>query len=58
MQILETDIDIFQLPKTTEAVCVTTNGVIDKNGNAVMGKGIALQAKQLFNCDGLYLQFL
>lgn len=35
MHILETDIDIFQLPKTTEAVCVTTNGVVDKNGNAV-----------------------
>lgn len=58
MQILETDIDIFQLPKTTEAVCITTNGVVDKNGNAFMGKGIALQAKQLFHCEGLLGQYL
>jgi len=29
-------------------LCITTNGIIAKNGKAVMGKGIALQAKQLY----------
>ena len=29
-------------------LCVTTNGIIKKNGCAVMGKGIALQAKQRY----------
>ena len=59
MQILRTQADIFYLPKTTEAVCITTNGITDKNGNAVMGKGIALQAKNLFHCEtklGKYLK--
>ena len=30
-------------------LCITTNGIIDKRGSAVMGKGIALQAKQRFS---------
>lgn len=30
-----------------EAVVVTTNGVIRKNGDAVLGKGQALEAKKL-----------
>ena len=51
MKILNTNTDIFYLPKTTEAVCITTNGIVDKNGNAVMGRGIALQAKNLFHCE-------
>jgi hypothetical protein len=29
-------------------VCITTNGIIKKNGELVMGAGIALQAKQRF----------
>ena len=29
-------------------VCITTNGVIKKDGHLVMGAGIALQAKQRF----------
>ena len=29
-------------------VCVTTNGILKKNGELVMGAGIALQAKQYF----------
>ena len=37
---------------------MTTNGVVDKNGNAVMGNGIALQAKQLFHCEGLLGKYL
>lgn len=28
--------------------CITTNGALRANGNAVMGKGIALQAKQRY----------
>lgn len=31
-----------------DALCVTTNGVVKKNGDAVMGKGIALEAKERF----------
>jgi hypothetical protein len=58
MKILETNMDIFYLPKTTEAVCITTNGIVDKNGNAVMGKGIALQAKNLFHCEAKLGQYL
>ena len=35
-------VDIFSCPKgNTEAMCVTTNGMIRKDGHAVMGKGIA-----------------
>jgi hypothetical protein len=59
MKILKTNQDIFYLPQSGEAVCITTNGVIDRNGNAVMGKGIALQAKNLFHCEtrlGNYLK--
>lgn len=51
MQILNTSQDIFYLPMNGEAVCITTNGIVDKYGNAVMGKGIALQAKNLFHCE-------
>lgn len=29
-------------------VCVTTNGVVDRNGNAVMGAGIARQARDRY----------
>lgn len=58
MQILKTNIDIFYLPKTTEAVCITTNGITDRNGNAVMGKGIALQAKNLFHCEAMLGSYL
>jgi len=37
--IWETDCDI---------ICVTTNGVVKSNGELVMGKGVALQAKQRY----------
>jgi hypothetical protein len=33
---------------SADAVCVTTNGMLNKKGEAVMGKGIALEAKQRF----------
>jgi hypothetical protein len=31
-----------------DARCVTTNGTLRANGNAIMGKGMALQAKQRY----------
>lgn len=31
-----------------DARCITTNGRLRENGNAIMGKGIALQARQRF----------
>lgn len=35
-------VDIFTMPKGIhEAMCVTTNGMIKNNGEAVMGRGIA-----------------
>lgn len=40
---------LFHLPHDErEAAVVTTNGMLCKNGDAVMGKGQALEAKQLF----------
>lgn len=32
----------------TDAICVTTNGIVKKNGEAVMGAGVALQAKNRY----------
>jgi hypothetical protein len=40
--------DIWGLADRADAVCITTNGNTDRFGNAVMGKGIAAQAKQRF----------
>lgn len=40
---------LFYIPQNEhEAAVVTTNGVIRKNGDAVLGKGQALEAKKLF----------
>jgi ribA/ribD-fused uncharacterized protein len=42
--------DIWTLwEKDYEAICITTNGVVKADGTAVMGKGIALQAKERFS---------
>lgn len=50
MRILYNTSDIFELPKNhMEAVCITTNGVVKKNGCAVMGAGIAKQASVRFS---------
>ena len=39
--------DIFKLPQGYEdAICITTNGMVKKNGHAVMGAGIALEANR------------
>ena len=52
--------NIFDLPKNSnEALCITTNGMVKYNGKAVMGRGIAKQANELFHLDsklGLYLK--
>lgn len=43
------DGDLFTYPMDiTDAVCVTTNGCINSKGFAIMGKGIALSARELF----------
>lgn len=56
--IFKTD-NIFFLPKASnEAVAVLTNGCIRKNGNAVCGKGQALEAQQLFNIEPKLGQYL
>ena len=57
MKELNTNTNIFYLPKTGDAVCITTNGITCKTG-AVMGKGIALQAKNLFHCEKLLGEYL
>lgn len=56
---LHTATDIFQLPKgNTEAIAFTTNGIIRKDGRAVVGKGIAKQANTLFHIDEKLAHFL
>ena len=46
---------LFYIPKiASEAAAFTTNGVIRKNGDAVCGKGQALEAKTIF--PGLEVQ--
>lgn len=39
-------IDLFDLD--VDAVCITTNGFVKANGDAVMGRGCALEAASLF----------
>lgn len=49
-QVLMDGSDIYDLPQGPgEILCITTNGCIKKNGDAVMGAGIALTANQRFN---------
>lgn len=52
--------DIFTLPQTAnDAVCVTTNGIVKRDGSAVMGAGIAKQANLKFSLSrtlGVYLK--
>ena len=40
--------NIWELMHEFDAICVTTNGIVKSDGKAVMGKGIALQARNLF----------
>lgn len=57
--------DLFSMPQqphpyvATEAICVTTNGIVKADGHAVMGAGVALQANKYFNLSeklGRYIQ--
>lgn len=50
--------NLFQLPKSGEAICITTNGIIKSNGSAVMGAGIAKQANQLYHVSPLLGRYL
>lgn len=50
---------IFYLPQgMTEAACVTTNGIVRKDGRAVMGRGIAKEADDLFHVSERLAQLL
>ena len=40
--------DLFNPPIDTDAICITTNGMIRSDGKAVMGRGVALAAKNKF----------
>ena len=43
-------IDIFSCPHgSSEAMCVTTNGMIKNNGRAVMGRGLALSVENRYH---------
>ena len=41
--------NIWDFHNNGDWICITTNGTIKKNGEAVMGRGCALQAKQKYN---------
>lgn len=44
------DVDIFKIASgDAEAICITTNGICKNNGDAVMGKGIAKTADEMFH---------
>ena len=40
--------DLFE--QKADAICITTNGNVKKNGEAVMGRGCALEANRRWNC--------
>lgn len=52
------DYNLFDLPQEGEAVCVTTNGMIKKDGHAVMGAGIAKEANQRFAISKKLAEYL
>lgn len=59
MQILHTKSNIFDLPENkNQAVCVTTNGIVKKDGNAVMGAGIAKETDTRFHIAPLLGEYL
>lgn len=43
--------NIFDIAKENEAITITTNGVVKKNGKAVMGAGLAKQANSRYDLD-------
>lgn len=53
--------DIFTLPNNNakeNIVCVTTNGIIKKNGHAVMGAGIAKTANERFHVSKKLAEYI
>ncbi len=42
--------DLFE-QKDADAICITTNGNVKKNGEAVMGRGCAKEADRRWNCS-------
>lgn len=51
--------NVFSLAdRDGDAVCITTNGIVKKDGNAVMGKGIALEANKRFNISARLGEYL
>lgn len=49
MKELRTKQDIFDMPDSRKcAVCVTTNGIVKRNGEAVMGAGVAKVCRDRF----------
>lgn len=46
--------NIWSLPfDDNSAICVTTNGIVKRDGKAVMGAGIAKQARDMFGADAV-----
>lgn len=41
--------NLFKCIGSADVICITTNGVIKSNGEAVMGRGCALTAKQRYS---------
>jgi hypothetical protein len=40
--------DLWDLHEQGKTICITTNGIVNAKGECVMGRGIALQAKQKY----------
>jgi hypothetical protein len=47
-KMLEQRIDLFSPPDDVDAICITTNGIVKTDGRAVMGRGVALAAREKF----------
>lgn len=45
---IEQTIDLWQAGMLADAICLTTNGTIKRNGQGVMGRGVALQAASMW----------
>lgn len=59
MQEIHSNQSLFWLPQgQTEAAVFTTNGIVRKDGRAVVGKGIAKEANDLFHIDEKLALFL
>ena len=58
--IIQRNQNILDLPTPDEisGVCVTTNGVVKKNGHAVMGKGNALEIDNYYHVSPLLGKYL